>query len=207
MRRVNVIGTSGSGKTTTGAELARRLGVPHIEVDALSWEPNWVMAPTEVLRERVAAAIAADAWVVDGNYTASRDLVWARADTIVWLDLPLPIIMWRVTTRTIRRLATGEVLWNGNRESLRTALSRDSIILWALQTYGRRRHDYPSQLAAQKNAQVVRLRSPGEVRRFLEAIPPPAPAPTPTAPRTEPALRPEHSSAEAGTTRGRPGQR
>jgi adenylate kinase family enzyme len=206
VRRINVVGTSGSGKTTTGSELARRLGVPHVELDALSWEPNWVAAPPDVFRERVAAAVAAETWVVDGNYSAARDLIWARADTVVWLDLPFRVVMWRVVSRTARRLATREVLWNGNRESLRTAVSRDSIILWALTTYRRRRRDYPSALAANPHLRVERLRTAAEVRRFLAAIPPPAQRLAPPEPRTRPP-RPGRSSPEAGTTQAGPSRR
>ncbi len=117
VQRINVVGTSGSGKTTFGRALAGRLGVPYIELDALSWEADWVAAPTPVLRERVTAAVAGETWVIDGNYSAMRDLVWGRADTVIWLDLPFRVVMWRVVARTVRRLARGEVLWNGNRES------------------------------------------------------------------------------------------
>jgi len=200
VRRINVVGTSGSGKTTTGSELARRLGVPHVELDALSWEPNWVAVSSDVLRERIADAVSGEAWVVDGNYSAARDLVWARADTVVWLDLPFRVVMWRVVSRTVRRLASHEVLWNGNRESLRMALSRDSIILWALTTYRRRRRDYPSALAAHPHLRVVRLRTADEVRRFLAAIPPLAQRSAPPESRTRPALRPARNSPGADTT-------
>jgi adenylate kinase family enzyme len=174
VRRINVVGSSGSGKTTTGAELARRLGVPLVELDSLSWEPNWVAAPIDVLRERVAAAVSGETWVVDGNYGVARDLVWARADTVVWLDLSLWIVMWRVCSRTVRRLVRREVLWNGNRESMRTTLSRDSIILYALTEFRRRRRELSSALAAQPHLGVVRLTTAGDVERFLAAIPTPA---------------------------------
>ena len=206
MRRVNVVGTSGSGKTTYGAELARRLGVPHVELDALSWEANWVSVSPEVLRERVARAVAPDAWVVDGNYSATRDLVWARADTVVWLDFPFALVMWRVIVRTLRRSLRGEELWSGNRESLRLALSRDSIILWALTTYHRRRRDYPRLFQEYPDVRFVRLRSPTQARRFLEAIAPPAPAPT-SAPRSRSARRRGGTPAGGTTTPGAPGRR
>jgi adenylate kinase family enzyme len=202
MRRVNVIGTSGSGKTTVAAALARRLGVEHVEVDALAWGPSWESTPPEVLRERVGAAAARETWVIDGNYSATRDLVWARADTIVWLDLPRRVVMWRVISRTARRLVSREVLWSGNRESLRTALSRDSIILWAWTTYGRRRYDYPGLFLAHPHLDVVRLRSAADTRRFLRSI---RPEPEPRAPRTPPALA--DTPPGAGTTRSGPGPR
>jgi len=170
MRRVNVVGTSGSGKTTFAAELARRLGVPHLELDALSWEPNWTAAPTPILRERVSAAVVGEAWVVDGNYRAVRDLVWARADTVIWLDPPFGVVMWRVIRRTLLRGLRGEVLWSGNRESLLMAIGRNSIILWALTTYHRRKRDYPGLFRQHPGLRVVRLQSAAEARRFLEGI-------------------------------------
>ena len=206
MRRVNVVGTSGSGKTTIAAELARRLDVPRIELDALSWEANWVPVAPEVLRERVAQAVATDEWVVDGNYSATRDLVWGRADTVVWLDFPFVTVMWRVIARTLRRSLRGEVLWSGNRESLRLALSRDSIILWAMTTYWRRRRDYPRLFRDYPDVRFVRLRSPTEGRRFLEAIPSQAPAPV-SRPRSRPGQRPRRSSPGATTKSRTPDQR
>src|SRR5881392_3560954 len=118
MRRVNVVGTSSSGKRTLAIALAERLSFPYIELDALHWGPNWAEAPNEVMRERVRSAIGGETWVVDGNYSAVRDLVWARADTVVWLDLPLPTILARYARRTVRRLATRQQLWSGNRERL-----------------------------------------------------------------------------------------
>jgi adenylate kinase family enzyme len=169
MQRVNVVGTSGSGKSSVGKRLARQMGVPYVELDALSWEPNWVAAPTPILRDRVAAAIAGEAWVVDGNYSAVRDLLWARVDTVIWLDLPLRTVVWRVVRRTARRLIQREVLWGTNRESLWMALSRDSIIWWAISTHGRRRRDYRQMLDDLPGMTVVRLRSGAEVDDWLAA--------------------------------------
>jgi hypothetical protein len=145
------------------------LGVRYVELDALSWEPNWVAAPLPVLRERVAAAVADEAWVVDGNYSSVRDLVWARADTIVWLDLPLRTVVRQVVVRTVRRLRSREVLWGTNRESLRMALGRDSIIWWAISTHGRRRREYGVLLADPPGMSVIRLGSVGEIERWLAA--------------------------------------
>lgn len=169
MQRVNVVGTSGSGKSSVGRELAHRMGVPYVELDALSWQPNWVAAPTPILRDRVAAAIAGEAWVVDGNYSAVRDLVWARADTVIWLDLPLRTVFWRVVKRTARRLIQREVLWGTNRENLRMAFSRDSIIWWAISTHGRRRREYRHLLGDPPGMTAVRLRSGAEVDDWLAA--------------------------------------
>ena len=174
MRRIAVVGTTGSGKTSLARLIARRLSVPHIELDALHWEPNWTEADTAVLQARVSEATAADAWVADGNYAKIRDLIWPRADTLVWLDYPLPVILWQLTRRTIGRLITREELWNENRESFRaTFLSRDSLFLWVLQTHGRHRREYASLPRQPQYAhlRVVRLRSPAETRTWLTTLP------------------------------------
>ena len=90
MRRVSVVGISGARKTTLARRLAAALEVPHVELDAIFHQPGWTELPVEEFRERVRLELAAEGWVVDGNYTAVRDLVWAAADTVVWLDRPDP---------------------------------------------------------------------------------------------------------------------
>lgn len=174
-RRVNVVGTSSSGKTTFARALARRLRVPHVELDALHWEANWTEAAPQVMRERTTAAIAADGWVVDGNYSVVRDLVWTRAEAIVWLDYPLRTVLWRYALRTRRRLRSQEELWPGteNREQLgRNVLRRDSLLWWILSTYRRRRREYPERLAAHPHLAAVRLRSPAQAASWLSQLEP-----------------------------------
>src|SRR5512141_2294296 len=99
MNRIAVIGVTGSGKTTFARQLADRIGGLHIELDALHWEPNWIEAPLDVFRERVELTTRSDRWTVDGNYGKVRDIIWGRADTIVWLDYPFLIVLWRLTRR------------------------------------------------------------------------------------------------------------
>lgn len=172
-QRLSVVGTSGSGKTTVASQIAQRLGIPHVELDALHWGPDWTPAPLDVFRERVARVLDGDSWAVDGNYSKVRDIVWSRADTVVWLDYALPVIMWQLVQRTARRSLTREELWGGNRESLRRAvLTRDSILLWALQTYWRRKREYPILLSEPGCAHllVVRLGSPRETRNWLASL-------------------------------------
>jgi adenylate kinase family enzyme len=166
--RINVVGTSSVGKTTLAATLASRLGVPHVELDALHWESNWTAAPDDVLRDRVRHALSGDGWVADGNYAKVRDLIWDRAEAVVWLDLPLRTILWRYVARTIRRVAGREELWGGNRERLSTHLfSRDSLLWWILTTYRRRRREYPQLLAARPDLVAIHLRSARAADRWL----------------------------------------
>ena len=143
MTRVIVIGTSCVGKTTFARSLARVLGFPHVEMDALYWQPNWVSRPPEEFCALTAKALAQDCWVTDGNYGVVRDLVWSRATTVIWLNYVFPLVLWRALTRTVLRVLTREELFSGNRESLRIAFfSRESILWWVLTTFHRRRKQY-----------------------------------------------------------------
>jgi adenylate kinase family enzyme len=173
MQRIVVVGTTGSGKTMLARELAKRLGIPYVELDALYWEPQWTEPTVEVFRERVSRAVSGEAWVVDGNYSKVRDLVWPRADTVVWVDFSLPVILQPLVRRTFQRVVTQEELWSGNRERLRTALfSRNSLFVWALKTYRRRRREYSAlpRMSEFAHLTIVRLRSPRAAEMWLSAV-------------------------------------
>jgi adenylate kinase family enzyme len=172
-RRIVVVGPSGCGKTTLARALSARLGIPALELDALQWGPHWTPAEPEVFRANVDAATSGDTWIVDGNYSVIRDLVWSRAETVIWLDYSVPRMLWQLTRRTSRRMITREELWAGNRESLREALfSRDSLFLWALQKHPEYRVLYPEMLRRPEFAHlhVIRLRTPRETRTFLAGL-------------------------------------
>lgn len=171
--RINVTGTTGSGKTTMARNLAQRLGVPHVELDALHWGPNWTEAPNEMFRERSSKALSGDEWAVDGNYSVVRDIVWSRANMVIWLDYSLPVTLVRLWRRSIKRLHSQEELWNGNREKFRTLfLSRDSLFIWLLQTYNKRRREYPALLQMPEHAhlRVVHLKSPREANEWFSRV-------------------------------------
>jgi adenylate kinase family enzyme len=170
--RIVVVGTAGSGKTALARQLGQILDLPHVELDALFWDPGWSAAERGVFRERVATALAGDRWVADGNYSAVRDIVWGRAETVIFLDYRLPVILRRLILRTIRRMRTGEELWNGNAERWSGLFARDSILLWALQTYRRRRREFHDLFARGTfpHLQAVRLRTPGETRDWLRSL-------------------------------------
>lgn len=168
---MSIQGVSGSGKSTTGRAIARLLDVPYLELDALVHGPGWVQAPAEEVRRRVAPVLGQDAWVIDGGYRSLLgDTVFERADTVVWLDLPLRVWLPRLTRRTVRRMLTGEELWNGNRERFRNLFERPNLFEWALRKHFSDRRDLPARVAEHPHLRLVRLRSPREVAAFLEAI-------------------------------------
>jgi adenylate kinase family enzyme len=172
---VVVVGPPGSGKTTVAAAMARRLGLPHIELDSLWWEPNWTEAGAELFQARLREVIGADSWILDGNYfsVGAREVVWPRADTVVWLDHARWVTVPRVMRRTIVRGLRRTELWSGNRESLRSALRPDSIVRYAWREHPKynRRYEGLTDDDEFAHLQWVRLRAPREVRRWIASLP------------------------------------
>ena len=183
MRRVVIVGNSGSGKTTLADQVAERLGVPHVELDAHYHQAGWTPTPpaefAEAVREALdAAEAAAGGWVVCGNYRPVRTSIWARADTIVWLDLPRLLVMWRVTSRSFIRVVRRTELWNGNREVLHNLLALHdpdrSVVRWAWDGVEGYRRMYVPEMASATWADLhwYRLRSPRAVVECLESVRP-----------------------------------
>ena len=168
-QRIVVLGVTGSGKTTFARALAARSGCPHIEMDALHWLPNWTEKPTDDFRRDIAQAVSAECWVIDGNYSKVRDIAWNRAEAIIWLDYPLPLILWRLLRRTISRIISREELWNGNRETVRNQFRRDSLFVWAFQSYRKQQLTYPAlfQQPEYQHIAFIRLTSPHATEDWL----------------------------------------
>jgi adenylate kinase family enzyme len=172
LERVVVVGSSCSGKTTYARRLGEILGQSHIELDALNWLPNWVQRPTEEFRSLVDEAVSRERWVVDGNYGKARDIVWPRATCVVWLNYGFPTVMTRALRRTMRRALTGEELYSGNRESLRMAfLQKDSLLLWIITTFRRRRRDLARLRSNQTFPQLqwLEFQTPMLAEQFLQS--------------------------------------
>jgi energy-coupling factor transporter ATP-binding protein EcfA2 len=175
-QRILILGRTGSGKTTLARELAAAVGVPHVELDALYFGPDFSTVPLPVLRERTSAAIAGDRWVTDGNKSAVRDLVWPRADTVIWLDYPLVVCLWRLGRRAVWRtsvLKAQAAERDGKAGLPRQFLSAAKGVLTALRSHKGQRREYPRMFARQENQHlaVVRLRSPRATRDWLARAP------------------------------------
>ena len=155
--------------------LAQRLHVPHIELDALHWKSNWEHRMDEELRQLVDVATQASAWVVDGNYSVTRDIIWLRAQAVVWLDYPFWTVFWQLWWRIWRRWWTRELLWGNNRESLLVHFklwSDDSLIKWLFKTYRRRKVQYPLLFASPEysHLKIIQLATPGEAEAWFNTI-------------------------------------
>lgn len=178
-QRIHVIGQTTSGKSTLAAQLAETIGAPVVELDALNWLPNWVglneTDPEEFTR-RITEATAGDAWVVAGSYSNfSEPVFWGRLQTVVWLDLPLPLILWRVIARSWRRWRTKELLWGTNYERFLPQLKfwdRDSLLWWALHSHKKKRVRLLSHMSDPRWSHIrfIRLTSVREVDTFRAAV-------------------------------------
>ena len=176
-RRLVVIGATSSGKSTLAEELAKRLGIDFVELDALYWEPNWQGVDDETFSRRVQAAICGESWVVAGNYSRVRTLIWPHAQAVIWLDYPLWTVFWRLTRRTFQRWWTRELLWGTNRENLWNHFklwSDDSLFHWLFKTYGRRKREIPQLLTfpEHKHLSVFHFTTPKETDDWLSHIRP-----------------------------------
>jgi adenylate kinase family enzyme len=172
MDRIAVVGNSGTGKSLLARRVARCLQVPYTELDSIFHQPGWTELDVTEFRRRVGYLVAEPRWVIDGNYKQVRDLVWARADTVVWLDLPRRVVMRRITWRTVSRAITRQVLWNGNRERLRNLFSwqpERSMSRWSWTQHHEHRRRYAAAMEDRNYAHVTfqRLRKPSDVSSFL----------------------------------------
>jgi adenylate kinase family enzyme len=170
VKRIIVYGVTGSGKSTLAQALSARTGLPYHPVDDLTWEPGWVEVPVAVQRDRIAAICAGDAWILDSAYQSWIDIPMARADLIVGLDLPQWRCLARLLRRTVSRALTRTPICNGNTESLRELLTRDSIVAQQFRSYPRKRARMRAWSTDPAMPPIVLLRSPRAVRDWLTSV-------------------------------------
>ena len=169
--RVVVVGTSCSGKTTLARRLASLLGSPHFELDALHWGPEWTPRPD--FADEARAAAQQPRWVIDGNYSAVRDLLWRRGTAIVWLDYSFARVFARALRRTARRVVTGERLFSGNCETIgNQLLDTEGVLWWVARTHGKRRREFPELFGRPEygHLRAIRLRTPASAEAFLDRM-------------------------------------
>lgn len=175
LKRIVVVGSSGSGKTTLARAITQTLGVPHVELDAIRHGPNWTETPDDIFREKISEAIQGDRWVVDGNYSVARDVLWPRATTLIYLDYSIGVVMRRLILRTARRSVTREELWNGNRENILDNLkifSDESVIGYSFKNHWRRRRNFTRLFQHPDYAHIhkMRFRTPRATEEWLERL-------------------------------------
>jgi adenylate kinase family enzyme len=171
--RIVVVGTSAVGKSTFARAIAAQARLPYVELDELHWSPDWREKPTREFAQLVDVATKGPSWVVDGNYGVIRDLLWPRANLIVWLNYGLGRTLWRGLRRSLQRLWCHTELWHGNHESWHmTFLSKHSILLWIVMTHARRRRGFEVLRASGTYPHLtwVEFRRPDDAQRWLAGI-------------------------------------
>ena len=171
-QRIVVVGATGCGKSTLAERLARKFNLDYIELDALYWKPDWVRSSNEEFRAKVEAATQAPGWALAGNYGVTRDIVWPRAEAVIWLDYPFFLILSRLLQRIWVRWRSQELMWGTNRETFWVHFklwSKDSLVNWLFQTYWRRKRTYPAFFAQPEysHLKVFRFMHPREMEQWL----------------------------------------
>jgi adenylate kinase family enzyme len=174
-QRIVVVGATGCGKSVMAEQLASILNLEFIELDALYWKPGWIDSTEEEFREKVEIATRAPRWAPAGNYGLVRDLVWSRAQAVVWLDYPFFFVLGRLLRRTWARWRTKELLWGTNYEPLWVHLklwSKDSLINWLFQTYWRRKRTYPKFfiMPEYSHLKIFHFKTPAEADAWLQSL-------------------------------------
>lgn len=174
MKRVVIIGSTGSGKTTLAKKLSAQFGLAFTDLDDLNHLPGWKTRLAEEFRRLTDIATSQEKWVVAGNYSRLHDLTWGRADTVIWLDYSFWTIARQLALRSFRRAATGEPVCNGNTETWRKLLfSKESIFLWFLKSFPEKKKKYTpvfSNPAAYPALSLVWLKSPQQTEQWLRSL-------------------------------------
>ncbi len=167
MKRILVIGTSGSGKSTLAKTLANKLELPFIATDRFYWDADWQLTPQEIFQANLRTVLAQDTWVMDGNFVDERYLVWQRADTIIWLDMPYALTMSRVLKRNLYWFLSRKAVWSGNKMTLTRACSG---FIHASRSYGIKKKTYPMYLADFSHLEVFSFSKPKQLESWLKSI-------------------------------------
>ena len=168
--RINVVGTSGSGKSTFSKRIAEGLNIPYVQLDELFWKPNWAESTDEELFSRLEEALSSNGWVLDGNYSRTQPIKWKRVQLVVYLDLPFHVVLYRIIKRSLVRGFKNEELWAGNKETFwKHLFTRDSMILYTIRNFYKIRKRYTELFRGTEYSHVefARLRSVKDVEYFI----------------------------------------
>ena len=170
LQRIHIIGTPGAGKTTLARRLAQQLGLNFIELDSLFWGLHWLPAEPAVFRKRVSASVRDPRWVACGNHTSARDLVWARADTVIWLDYSTRLGFVRLMGRAENQISSNLRAWLARQRA--PMFGHDSLLLYAFRARQERKANFAALLAAHEfgHLKVLRFRAPSELEAWMRGM-------------------------------------
>jgi adenylate kinase family enzyme len=170
-KRIVIIGTSCSGKSTLAKKISKKLNIIHYELDQYYWKENWTTLSNDEFKNIVQNLISNETWVICGNYSNVRNIIWNRSTDIIWLNYPFYIVFFRAIKRSFIRALKKEIVCNGNIETFRQSFfSKDSIILWVIKTYWKRKKEYLNLLANISNKKIHILKNQTKTNIFFKNI-------------------------------------
>jgi len=166
MKRIIIVGTTGCGKTTVGKALSKKLGISFTDLDDLFWLPNWTPRPWEEFTQLIQEKTSSPTWIISGNQSKTRYLFWAKADTIIWLDLPFYLIFYQILKRSFVQSISREKICNGNKQTFKQFFW---LIRWLFSSFFRRRKTYQALCYSEekKSSRWIHLKSRRQVNQFL----------------------------------------
>lgn len=171
-KKIIVTGTSGSGKTTVGKKLSKKLGISCTDLDDLYWLPEWTPREEKEFEEKILEVADGEEWIISGNYSRLSHITWPKADMVIWLDFPLYILLWRTLKRSVVRSFTKEKCCGDNHESFSRLFSKETIFYWVMRSYHRRKKSYGAYFKdpSDKPHTLVHLKTMGQVNSFIESF-------------------------------------
>ena len=166
-RRILIYGVTGSGKTTTARRLGELTGIRWHEADQLTWDPGWVMVSDELQRERIAAICAQDEWILDTAYAKWMEFPLARVELIIGLDYSRTRTFWQLLKRTVARSIDKKLVCNGNVETLKGMISKESILIWHFKSFPRKQARMRKWASSDAEFEVKLFRSPIELEMWM----------------------------------------
>jgi len=170
---ITIVGSTCSGKTTLARHLSRILHIPHIELDAIYWGPDWTAKSFPEFRKEVEEIVERDSWIIEGNYMSVQDIVLSKAELVIWLNYSFPLVFYRALTRTIKRMITQEEVFSGNKERfVEQFFTRNSLLYWVIKTYKKKKDNmrFIFDHNIYSNAKKIELDKTREIRDFLNSI-------------------------------------
>jgi len=173
MRKIAIVGTSGSGKTYFAKRLSKKLGIEHFELDNYYWQPEWAQVPIDDFKKSLIEITKNPTWIVCGNYSKFRKEIFSDLDTVFWLDFPLSTCLIQSLKRALSHIWHKTPTCNGNVETLRRLfLSKKSILLWVLTTHKKRRQTYLKLMNDPELADInwVTFKSKDDIAKHLDTL-------------------------------------
>ncbi len=175
MRRIVIVGVTGSGKTTLAKMLSEKLRLDFSDLDELCWLPGWQERPLDEFRRLTNETTQKPAWIISGNGGRVRDVYWPRADTLVWIDYSFSQVFWQLLNRSIRRIINKQVVCNGNTESWQRFFNpKNSIIIWFLKNFYRKKKNFSDLFdnpEAYPGLSFIHLTDPCKTKEWLDSLP------------------------------------